>query len=226
MSTRCSTARGPARSPSLVTCPTRRNGTPLDLAIRVRRSTQARTWARLPAGWASSGSEIDWSESTTTRAGRCRADRLLDRVDVGALQGEQVRAGTGPRRTARPLTWASDSSAEASMTSRPRRATEERTWKSRVDLPMPGGPNSRVTEPPTTPPPMTRSSSLTPVGIGRAAVGRDFGEGDGAVPRARPRGPAGAARTDVGTAASVFHSPHAGQRPTQRNEVVPHAPHS
>ena len=52
------------------------------------------------------------------------------------------------------------------MTSRPVAASDDRTWKSSVDLPMPGGPNSSVTEPATTPPPMTRSSSLTPVGSG------------------------------------------------------------
>ena len=52
------------------------------------------------------------------------------------------------------------------MTSSPVAASDESTWKSSVDLPMPGGPKSNVTEPATTPPPMTRSSSLTPVGSG------------------------------------------------------------
>ncbi len=168
VSTRCSTARGPARSPSLVTWPTRRSGTPLDLARRVRRSTQARTWARLPAGWASSGSETDCSESTTTRAGRWRSTAASIASTSGPSSASRWR-GTGPMRAARPLTWVSDSSAEASMTSTPRAATDASTWNSRVDLPMPGGPKRSVTDPPTTPPPRTRSSSLTPVGKGWAA---------------------------------------------------------
>ena len=118
MSTRCSTARGPARSPSLVTWPTRRSGTPVDLAMRVRRSTQVRTWARLPAGWPSSGSETDWSESTTTRAGRCRSTAASIASTSGPSMARRF-GGTGPMREARPRTWASDSSAEASMTSSP-----------------------------------------------------------------------------------------------------------
>ena len=166
VSTRCSTARGPARSPSLVTWPTRRRGTPVDFAIRVRRSTQVRTWARLPAGCPSSGSETDCSESTTTSAGRCRSTAASIASTSGPSMASRFR-GTGPIRDARPRTWASDSSAEASMTSRPVAASDESTWKSSVDLPMPGGPNSSVTEPATTPPPMTRSTSLTPVGSGR-----------------------------------------------------------
>ena len=118
------------------------------------------------------------------------------------------------------------------MTSRPRPATAASTWKSSVDLPMPGGPNNRVTEPATTPPPMTRSSSLTPVGVGAADVA-DTSASETAssprttAPRPLPVGPPWRrAHTLVATAASVFHSPQAGQRPTHRNEVVPHASHS
>ena len=165
VSTRCSTARGPAMSPSLVTWPTSRSGTPLDLAMRVRRSTQVRTWARLPAGWPSSGSETDCNESTTTSAGRCRSTAASIASTSGPSMARRFR-GTGPMREARPRTWARDSSAEASITSRPVLASDDSTWNSRVDLPIPGGPKSNVTEPATTPPPMTRSSSLTPVGSG------------------------------------------------------------
>ena len=46
-------------------------------------------------------------------------------------------------------------------------------------MPIPGGPKSSVTEPPTTPPPRTRSSSLTPVGSGRVPSGRDVDQGGG-----------------------------------------------
>ena len=122
-----------------------------------------------------------------------------------------------PCREARPRTWVSDSSAEASTTSGPVAATEESTWKSSVDLPMPGGPNSRVTEPATTPPPRTRSSSPTPVASGACALRRDVGQGHGRLGATR-RAPG---RTGAGP--KVFHSPQVGQRPTQRSEVAPHA---
>ncbi len=92
---------------------------------------------------------------------------------------------------------------------------------------MPGGPNSKVTEPPTTPPPMTRSSSLTPVGMGRAAVAETPASETAPSPRSAPTTPARReTRPCAGSAASVFHSPQAGQRPTQRNDVVPHSWHA
>ena len=91
---------------------------------------------------------------------------------------------------------------------------------------MPGGPNSRVTEPPTTPPPMTRSSSLTPVGMGHAPVVETSARGTAPARNAPATPTRRGTRSDVGTAANVFHSPHAGQRPTQRNEVVPHPSHT
>src|ERR1700742_3196822 len=45
------------------------------------------------------------------------------------------------------------------------------TLSSSVDLPTPGSPASSITEPGTTPPPSTRSSSSTPVGKCRAVRG-------------------------------------------------------
>ncbi len=91
MSTRCSTALGPARSPSLVTWPTRRSGAPLDLAMRVRRSTHVRTWARLPAGWPKLGVG-DGLERVDHHEGRVMARHGgLDRLDVGSLERQEVR---------------------------------------------------------------------------------------------------------------------------------------
>src|SRR5690625_7607390 len=54
---------------------------------------------------------------------------------------------------------------------RPAEAHRCATSSSSVDLPTPGSPASSVTEPGTTPPPSTRSSSVTPVGCGRADPG-------------------------------------------------------
>ena len=106
------------------------------------------------------------------------------------------------------------------MTSSPVAANDESTWKRSVDLPMPGGPNSSVTEPATTPPPMTRSSSLTPVGNGWMASVETSASANAGGPSAGPFRE-GSRRTGAGL--SVFHSPQAGQRPAQRNEVAVHA---
>ena len=47
-STRCSSERGPAIAPSLVTCPTRTIAMPLDLAAAVRAAVTALTWVTPP----------------------------------------------------------------------------------------------------------------------------------------------------------------------------------
>ena len=147
-------------------------------------------------------------------------DRRLDRLDVGPSSASRWR-GTRPMRDARPRTWVSDSSAEASMTSTSGAATDESTWKSSVDLPMPGGPNNKVTEPATTPPPRTRSSSLTPVGSGCAPAVEMSASATAEAPAATAPARAAPAGTDDGP--NVFHSPQLGQRPTQRSEVASQA---
>ena len=90
VSTRCSTARGPARSPSLVTWPTRSSGTPLDFAMRVRRSTQARTWARLPAGLGQLGVGDGLERVDDHERRVVPLDGRLDLLDVGPLEREEV----------------------------------------------------------------------------------------------------------------------------------------
>ena len=99
-----------------------------------------------------------------------------------------------------------------------------------VDLPMPGEPPSRTSEPGTRPPPSTRSSSPMPVREPRRALRRctsrsGTGAAGGRAPAtpaapARARGRAGAgARSST----SVFHSPQPGQRPCHFGLCVPQA---
>ncbi len=99
-------------------------------------------------------------------------------------------------------------------------ATDESTWNSSVDLPMPGGPNNKVTEPPTTPPAKTRSTSLTPVGNGCAPSVGTARKGTARAVLAVAVG------VEAGTGPKVFHSPQDGQRPTQRGKVVSQAAHT
>jgi hypothetical protein len=58
VSTMCSSTRGPASAPSLVTWPTSTTATPLALAVRVRCAAHSRTCATEP------GAEVSWSEYT------------------------------------------------------------------------------------------------------------------------------------------------------------------
>jgi|GEM_PF-3711613 len=56
VSTMCSSTRGPASAPSLVTWPTRMTAMPVALAMRVRWAAHSRTWATEP------GALVSWSE--------------------------------------------------------------------------------------------------------------------------------------------------------------------
>ena len=111
----------------------------------------------------------------------------LDRVDHDQLRAAALAPGpasagtsasvdshssscTAPRRSARARTCDADSSADTYSTRRPPRATSAATCRASVDLPMPGSPPSKVAEPATSPPPNTRSSSVTPV-VTRMAAG-------------------------------------------------------
>src|SRR3954469_25690967 len=69
-STACSRARGPARSPSLVTCPDTTTVTSSVLASSTRASTHPRTCATPPGCVVASGSRSVWIESTARTVGR------------------------------------------------------------------------------------------------------------------------------------------------------------
>ena len=159
------------------------------------------------------------SESMTTSSG---ADSTTALMTAPMSVADRIRrpGGTGPRRSARSRTWWADSSAETSSTRCPAAARAARTWRSRVDLPMPGSPPRRVTEPGTSPPDSTRSNSSTPVGRATASETSTDDSGTGIDDRSR----ASTAETSGPSWASstrVFHSPHEGQRPAHRAVVDP-----
>jgi hypothetical protein len=91
-----------------------------------------------------------------------------------------------------------------------------------VDLPMPGEPPSRTSEPGTSPPPRTMSSSPIPVpsrGARSALTSRRrTGRSTGPVARA-VRAPGPGARSST----SVFQSPHEGHWPCHLGVCAPHA---
>ncbi len=74
-STRCSSDRGPAIAPSLVTWPTRMIAIPVVFAVIVSAVVTARTWVTPPVTPSASVVDMVCTESTTTK-------RRLDLVDV------------------------------------------------------------------------------------------------------------------------------------------------
>src|SRR5206468_506304 len=91
-------------------------------------------------------------------------------------------------------------------------------------------------EPATSPPPSTRSNSRMPSGTRATALTSTLASGRGAatpLPGSiqRERGVAALVAAapalppaEAGASAAVFHAPHAGQRPNQRDCSLPHAP--
>ena len=65
----CSSTRGPASPPSLVTWPTSTTAMPRSLAIDTNRAALSRTWATEPAAEEISGVCTVWMESTTSTLG-------------------------------------------------------------------------------------------------------------------------------------------------------------
>ena len=164
-STRCSRTRGPATFPSLVTCPTRITETPVVLARVVNAAVTARDWATPPGTPSTPGACIVCTESTTISVGFSLSTwwKMVSKLDSATSSKFSSKA---PVRSARKRTWPVDSSAVAYSTlfcPLFARAACAATSRSSVDLPTPGSPDSRTTEPGTKPLPRTRSSSAMPV---------------------------------------------------------------
>ena len=131
-----------------------------------------------------------------------------------------------PSRSQRNLTCEQLSSAERYKTvcSLDRCAA---TCVKRVDLPMPGSPPTRTSEPRTMPPPSTTSSSAMPEETRSYFSYLTCERG-----RAREiavrmvcfleEGRAGA----IGSSTSVLNFPQSGQRPSHLGEVYPHSAHT
>ena len=124
-----------------------------------------------------------------------------------------------PRRSARSFTCAADSSPVTRRTLCS--ALSERSAMSKsVDLPIPGSPLTRTRLAGTRPPPRTRSSSATPVGI------RSASPASTSTRRSSGRAAAAGPTFDTGATHSssrVPQLPHAGQRPSHFPVVYPHS---
>ncbi len=134
-----------------------------------RRSWQARRGRRrtlaparpLPAAWRRPGREATGSNPPRARPG---AGRAAARTSRGRGPARRTSVGRHADPPAARGHLAARLLARREQAGTPlaghRRASH---WSSRVDLPMPGGPAKRITEPGTRPPPSTRSRSGRPV---------------------------------------------------------------
>ena len=116
-----------------------------------RRARRTRPSGRSPRRAAPAG-----RRGRARRSGRRRSRRRRGSRSAAAPV-------VSPRRAARSRTCAPDSSPVAYRTPDPA-ATPAATWSRSVDLPMPGSPPTRTTDPATSPPPSTRSNSPIPTG--------------------------------------------------------------
>src|SRR6185295_1489245 len=95
----CSSTRGPAIAPSLVTCPISSSAVPARLAWRVSCAAHSRTCATEPGADWSVSDQTGWVESITATRGR--AERAL----LGRLLARHVTrllpAGAGPEQERR-----------------------------------------------------------------------------------------------------------------------------
>ena len=220
VSTRCSRARGPAREPSLVTWPTSRGHRRAGPGGQAGQAVGAGPHL----GEGPRGPPTPWGSGTPYRDGvhhhqvgrQGVAHRLLHAGHVGVGRGD-VEVGRQGAQPGGPgaRTWGADSSADTSRAGWPAGVqAARRTWSSRVDLPTPGSPKHRVTDPGARPPASTRSTSPTPVGCGRPAVGGVHRvQGHRAWPRGRARPPPAPAGPRADSSTRVFHSPQVGHRP-------------
>ena len=215
----CSSVRGPAMAPSLVTWPMSRIGMPLALAAATSRATAPRTCEGLPGPPATVASNSVCTESTTASGGW-----RLSIVAMTVSRSPSIKTWTvgeaHPTRRARSPSCSADSSPEqysAADSGLPHRWA---TCSARVDLPIPGSPPSSTTDPGTRPPPRTRSTSARPE---LCRPGSTAATASSATVRPAARGTASRFQVvAVDPSTRLFHSPQPEHRPAHLANSSPH----
>ena len=148
--------------PSLVTCPTRKMGTPVFLAAAIRRMVDSRTWLTLPGAEATFPLNMVWMESITRTPGF--KESIIRRIEsMSVSETTSILGIFSKRRPLRIRICLVDSSPETYKTLTPFSDRPSNACSMMVDFPMPGSPPISVMEPRTRPPPKTRSNSPMPV---------------------------------------------------------------
>ena len=211
----CSSVLGPAIEPSLVTWPVRKTGVDVCLANIINCAATSRTCETLPGADSIAELKTVWIESTMTKSGLSLSvsARMLCRLVSGSKN--RFSAST-PRRSPRILICRSDSSPEMYSTFLPLRPSLSAICMTIVDLPMPGAPPIRTSEPATMPPPRTRSSSSMPDSVRSSSCASILPYAIGVAWRywATARVSAAAAVGRKRSSTKVFHSPQSGHCPS------------
>jgi hypothetical protein len=111
-STMCSTTRGPAICPSLVTWPTRITVVPVVLAKRMSDWALPRTWVTVPGADSTVSVHMVWIESMMASAGGRPADRVATMSSTLVSEASSTGAAPRPSRSALRRTCATASSPE------------------------------------------------------------------------------------------------------------------
>ena len=194
---------------------------PVSLANRTSRAADSRTCTADPGDDSDASVCMVWIESTTsTRAWAAAASSRIASTRVCAARRNVV--DSRPSRRERRATWRTDSSPEQYSTERSR-LNASAAWSSSVDLPMPGSPPSRITEPATSPPPSTRSSSALPLEA-RVSVSSVTSITVLLVVAAGPLRPGSADTAGPETASRVFQASQSAHWPCHCVVLAPQAP--
>lgn len=219
-STMCSSTLGPARFPSLVMWPMSITGTEDSFAYFSSLDAHSRTCDTLPATDSRVSEAMVCMESTMTRPGWVFS-MWLSIFSSDVSQTMKTLSLGRPMRSALILICFALSSPETySMV---RDLMESMFWSTRVDLPMPGSPPMRMMLPGTRPPPRTRLSSEEGILMRGSSSVAISDTGTGADRREDECGPGVRDFFSGSTFSStmVFHSPHAGHRPTHFGDSAP-----
>ena len=106
----CSSTRGPAMAPSLVTWPTSTSANAPALASRISSKLQARTCATVPGALSIASSHMVWIESITTSVASVAFSRLAAMSRTLIAAASSMAESATPRRRARRRIWSIDSS--------------------------------------------------------------------------------------------------------------------
>src|SRR6266853_116665 len=218
----CSSVRGPAMPPPLVTWPTSTTAGPASLAKRISRAAHSRTCPTLPGAPSSSCVYVVWIESTkTTRALSAAAWCMIasSRVSPSTCTAPASSAS----RSARMRICSGDSSPDTYNVATPACSSRVAHCSNSVDFPMPGSPPTSTTDPGTMPPPNTKSNSLSPVGQRASAPLPTADRRTGGRAEASDALPARAPVRPTASSTRVFHVPHASQRPAHLGCSAPHS---
>jgi hypothetical protein len=111
-STMCSTTRGPAIWPSLVTWPTRMTAAPDFLAKRISACALPRTCVTVPGADSTASVHMVWMESMMMRRGTLPSDTVAMMSSTEVSEASSTGASRRPSRSARRRTCATASSPE------------------------------------------------------------------------------------------------------------------